>query len=89
MICVSPLTSLMIDQKNKFSPRGIATEFVGELQQDLDAMKGVKEGKYQLLYISPESLLRNPQWRERLLSHAYQENLVGIVVDEAHYIAKW
>ena len=67
VICVSPLTALMMEQRAKFTGRGIATEFVGELQQDVDAMEGVKKGKTQLLFISPESLLRNPQWREMLL----------------------
>jgi hypothetical protein len=36
----------LIDWKNKFSSSGISIQFVGELQQDLDAMKGLKEGKY-------------------------------------------
>ena len=31
-VCVSPLTSLMIDQRSKFARLGISTEFVGELQ---------------------------------------------------------
>ena len=29
VICVSPLTSLMMDQQQKFSRYGLATEFVG------------------------------------------------------------
>ena len=56
-------------------------EFVGELQHDLQSIQNVKEGKVQLLYISPESILRNPQWREMLLSDTYQANLVAVVVD--------
>ena len=31
VICVSPLLSLMVDQRDKFSPRGLRTEFVGEI----------------------------------------------------------
>ena len=50
---------------------------------------GVKKGQFQLLYISPESLLRNPQWRELLLSKVYRENLVALVVDKAHCVTKW
>ena len=86
VICVSPLTSLMMDQRQKFSRYGLATEFVGEAQQDLYAIARVKEGKIQLLYISPESLLTNHQWREMLRSDVYQENLVALVVDEAHIV---
>ena len=76
VICVSPL---MLDQQQKFSRYGLATEFVGEAQEDPNAIARVKEGRVQLLYISPESLLTTHQWR------VYRENLVAFVVDEAHY----
>ena len=52
-------------------------------------MQNVKDGRVQLLYINPESILRNPQWRDMLLSDVYQNNLVAIAVDEAHCIARW
>jgi bloom syndrome protein len=89
VICVSPLTALMMEQRAKFTVRGISTDFVGELQQDVDAMEGVKKGNIQLLFISPESLLSNPQWREMLLSPVYQKNLVALIVDEAHCVTQW
>ena len=62
---------------------------MGEVQQDLNVMRAVKEGRIQLLYISPESLLRNPQWQEMLLSNVYQENIVAVVIDEAHCVTQW
>ena len=89
VLCVSPLTSLMMEQKSKFTHRGLSVEFVGELQHDLQSMQSIKEGKVQLLYTSPESILRNSQWREMLLSDVYRKNLVAVVVDEAHCIAQW
>ena len=89
MLCVSPLTAVMMEQRDKLCTRGLTAEFVGELQQDISAMKGVKAGQYQIVYISPEALLLNPQWREMLLSRVYKENLVAFVVDEAHCITKW
>ena len=89
VLVLSPLTALMLEQRNKFVLKGISAEFVGELQTDLHCMNAVKEGKVQLVYISPESLLLNPQWREMLLSKPYQENLVGVAVDEAHCIVQW
>ena len=33
-VIVSPLTSLMMDQKLKFTPTGIRVEFVGEAQEN-------------------------------------------------------
>ena len=88
-IVVSPLTALMMEQREKFTTQGITAEFVGELQQDLDALHGLREGKYQLVYISPESLLSNAQWKSTLLSTVYQRNLVALIIDEAHCITQW
>lgn len=79
----------MMEQRTKIPMKGISSEFVRELQQDLDALRGVKKGQPQLLFISPESLLRNAQWRGMLLSDVYQENVVALVVDEAHCVIKW
>ena len=79
----------MMEQRAVFSHRGLSVEFVGELQHELQSMQRVKEGEVQLLYISPESILRNLQWRKMLLSDTYQANLVAVVVDEAHCIAQW
>ena len=36
------VTALMMEQRSKFTVRGIAAEFVGELQRDVDAMESVK-----------------------------------------------
>ena len=70
-ICVSPLTSLMMEQRTRFSHRGLSAEFVGELQTNPKSIRNVEEGNVQLLYVSPESILRN-RWREMILSSVYQ-----------------
>ena len=59
----------MLNQQQKFSRYGLATEFVGEAQEDPNAIARVKEGRVQLLYISPESLLTT-----MLRSEVYREN---------------
>ena len=89
VICVSPLTTIMVDQKAKFIPRGMSAQFVGEAQCDPQAVENVREGKAQLLFISPESLLSNPSWRDMLGTAVYRDNLSGFVVDEAHCVKKW
>jgi bloom syndrome protein len=38
-LCVSPLTSLVMDQRNKFSPRELRCEFLGEAQADPQMLK--------------------------------------------------
>ena len=89
VVCVSPLLSLMVDQRDKFSPRGLQTEFVGEIQDTTSIMENVKKNKYQLIFVSPESLIRNAVWREVLGSITYQNSLVGLVIDEAHCVKHW
>ena len=51
-MCISPVTSIMMDQTSKYSPKGLSTEFVGEAQTDSDVIRRVLKGQVQLLYIS-------------------------------------
>ena len=60
----------------------LEAEYVGEAQSDEDAISDVMRGKVQLLYISPESILLNPRYRNMLLSKPYKTNLVALVIDE-------
>ena len=54
----------MIDQVTKFKKYGIATEFVGEAHMDKSENF---EGEVQLLYITPENIVRNELYRNMLL----------------------
>ena len=83
---VSPLVSLTLDQKRKFAPRDLRTEFVGESQHDASAWKSVQDGFVQLVFISLEALIGNRRWRDMLSSKVYQENLVAFVVNEAQCV---
>ena len=49
-------------------------------------LDSVCEGRVQLLFISPESILSIPQW---LRTDTYPDNLTGFVVDEAHCVKTW
>ena len=89
VIVLSPLISLMIDQKDKFVKKGIQAEFVGKAQENTEAMSAVLNGECQLVYISPESLLCNPKFRNMLLSDIYKKRLRALVVDEAHCVNLW
>ena len=79
----------MMDQKAKFSPRGLKTEFIGEAQLDRDVVRRVLTGDVQLVFISPESIISNPSYRNMLLSSKYKNNLIALVVDEAHCVKTW
>jgi len=51
--------------------------------------KKIVNAEYQIIYISPESFLARKRWRKLLLSDVYQQNLVAIVIDEAHFVRNW
>ena len=54
-LVVSPLASLMIDQKARFLPRGISAEYLGGVQYDAGALQRVKEDQHQLVFLTPEN----------------------------------
>ena len=89
VVVVSLLLSLMKDQVSIFSSRGLNCEFVGTYQTDANAVLKVKNGDCQLIYISPESMLAVPYWRQMFQSTVYQDNLVCVIIDEAHFVEKW
>jgi bloom syndrome protein len=88
-VVITPLVALMKEFKEKFVPRGISAEFVGELQTDAEATQRIVLGRHQLVFCSPENLFENPALTNMLTSQIYQERMVALVVDEAHCIDKW
>ena len=71
VLCISPLTAVIIEQRKKFTAKGVKTEFVGEAQIDNSAKDCVVKGQVQLVYISPENLLYNSRYRSMLSSPVY------------------
>ena len=89
VVCVSPLTSLMIEQCEKFTTTSLSTELLGEAQMSKEATYRMERGEVQLVYISPESIICNPRYRGMLISDVFKENLVALAVDEAHCVKTW
>ena len=52
-------------------------------------IEDIKQGYYEIVFISPERLLTSEDWRDMLQSPIYKEQLVGVIVDEAHCVKKW
>ena len=82
VVIVSPLITRMKDQVESFKSKGLEAAFVGCGDEQMD-------GKYQLVYISPEALFQKRVWRDMLQLDIYQNSLVGFIVDEAHCVKKW
>ena len=43
-------------------------------------------GGYQLVFMSPEALIGCKHWQEMLLTRKYKDDLVALVVNEAHCV---
>jgi len=84
-IIVSPLISLMEDQIRAMANRNVTAVHIGDSAKlDEEEIRKVYEGEYQLVFISPESLLTDSTWRDMLQTPVYQERLIAFIVDEAH-----
>ncbi|KAL9932342.1 hypothetical protein V8E36_008821 [Tilletia maclaganii] len=51
--------------------------------------KELREGRYGLVFASPEMLLTNPDLSSLLAESAFRSQVGGIFVDEAHVVADW
>ena len=88
VIVVSPLVALMRDQVRAMTERNIRAVYVGDAGDDA-TVDEICEGNFQLVLMSPESILTDLMWRDMLQSPIYQDNLVAVAVDEAHCVEQW
>ena len=93
VVVVSPLVSLMIDQVSSLQSRGVsAAIFSGNagVDQKLTASdQDVFAGKYRLLFTAPEAIVSSSKWKQLLLEPPLYNQVVALVVDEAHCVYKW
>lgn len=89
VLVVSPLIALMKDQVEHLRGMGInfATYINSELsyQERVERLKGLREGKYSLVYVSPEFL----QQYSHVSTLLGERELGLVVVDEAHCVSTW
>ena len=88
VLVISPLSGLMVDQARRCQDLGLQASFIGELQDDVDVKAGIVRGEYELVFVTPESLV-DSNWRKVLSSSTYQGRIKFVVVDEAHCISHW
>ena len=56
VVCVSPLVSLMMDQK-KFIEMGLSSDFVGESQSDRIVLQAIRDSTLPSVFVRVLSLL--------------------------------
>lgn len=86
VIVISPLISLMKDQKMALSARNISSCVLSSnMSQDDNLNKAIKGG-YLLVYTTPEYLTYNWDVLQRMVNN----NILGLIaIDEAHCISQW
>ncbi len=87
-LVTSPLLALMRDQIDGLRQRGyhqVAAIHTGQSQTEQnEVLTGVREGRYKLLYVSPERL-----WTTRFREAMEGVAIDLVVVDEAHCVSLW
>ncbi|XP_056168634.1 ATP-dependent DNA helicase Q-like SIM isoform X2 [Syzygium oleosum] len=86
VVVISPLISLMHDQCLNLAKHGVSACFLGSGQPDNSVEKKAMEGKYGLIYVCPESLLR---LIKPLQSLAAGRGIALFAIDEVHCVSKW
>ena len=87
VLVISPLDALMKDQQRSLQSLGVKA--IQGTSDDDTIIEDIKQGYYEIVFISPERLLTSEDWRDMLQSPIYKEQLVGVIVDEAHCVKKW
>jgi ATP-dependent DNA helicase RecQ len=87
VLVISPLIALMQDQVAQLSQMGIPAAFLNSTlteREQSEIVRGGQGGKYRLLYLSPERLVRadTVEWLKKT-------PLAFFVIDEAHCISEW
>src|SRR4029077_9612023 len=84
---VSPLISLMKDQVDRLTERGVAATFINssvERPEQVDRLRRAIAGEYRLLFLAPERL-----GRAGFMQRLEELRVRRVVVDEAHCISTW
>ena len=89
-VVVSPLISLMKDQVDTLIGNGVAAGlYNSSLSSDEKSavLAGLREGRYRLLYVSPERLVG--EGSDGFIARLASWNPRFVAVDEAHCISQW
>lgn len=88
VVVVTPLVAIMKEQSELLTGKGVPAIHVAS-GVDESTEEALLEGRFRIVFISPEQLLGLKKWRDMLRSEVYQKSLAAFVVDEAHCVKKW
>ena len=88
IVVFTPLIAIVKEQSAMLTGKGFpAVHVVSSVDESAEVALLV--GRFRVIFISPERLLRKKRWRDMLRSEVYQKHLAAFVVDEAHCVKKW
>lgn len=79
----------MMDQVTRYNLCGLKAEYISSTQTSVEIKRKVLTGEVQLVFVTPETIIENPTYRNMLLSSIYRKKLVCVAVDEAHCMKVW
>ncbi|KZT43582.1 P-loop containing nucleoside triphosphate hydrolase protein [Sistotremastrum suecicum HHB10207 ss-3] len=89
VVVICPLKALENDQVASAEAKGLRAVALNESTQDKEsAWKKVEQGKFQLVYISPEMALSN-RFRALCTRPHFRNAMSALIIDEAHCIEQW
>lgn len=92
-IVVVPTISLMLDQyKNAIDILGLGEKEIAFYNSDSnlkEIVENIKLCKLRLLFLSPESLIKNKMLKDCIFEAAQNKYVNNLIVDEAHIILEW
>ncbi len=89
-VIVSPLISLMKDQVDTLVGNGVAAALYNSSlspSEKADVVAGLRQGRYRLLYVSPERLVG--EGSDGFISLLSLCDISFVAIDEAHCISQW
>ena len=93
VIIVSPLVSLMVDQVTSLQSQKVGAAILsgneGVDKKLLASESDVMAGKFRFLFTSPEAVVGLSKWKKLMQTLPLSQQIVALVVDEAHCVYKW
>ncbi|CAB4010341.1 Werner syndrome ATP-dependent helicase-like [Paramuricea clavata] len=86
LIVICPLNALIESHLKELSACGVSACSLSDGSVNIDDLIA---GKFSIVLASPEAIVDNTKWRNMLQEPLFQENIFGLVTDEAHVVPKW
>ncbi|KAJ3552473.1 hypothetical protein NM688_g4132 [Phlebia brevispora] len=89
VIVVSALNQLQEDQARRFRELGLTATAVNSETWNNALSEDILANKYQVLLCGPEMMLEHAGLMKLLHTSSFTDDIVAVVVDEAHCISHW